>query len=246
MRLRKSSPQPSPAGRGGPRGVRARELAEVTLQRVVAEPAARAAPGGRSSNPVTLPISAASCNLRNAIGGTVTVTSPSTVETAPLRRLSSIDHSTSISRRAWTSSSRRGSRPNAATPGPYRLTPCRPGSRRHQTTLPSPPARPASNTALKPMAAAPASAATISCSRARGSPPPGRTASIWGMPSGSASGDRCCGWASAADPLDPGSQVRDPGAIGFARGCRSGGLGKKLDGGRHSCVSSRPYVHGMF
>ena len=178
----------------------ARELgAEVTLQRVVAEPAARAAPGGRSSSPVTLPISAASCNLRDAMGGTVTLTSPSTVETAPLRRLSSIDHSTSISRRAWTSSSRRGSRPNAATPGPYRLTPCRPGSRRHQTTLPSPPARPASNTALKPMAAAPASAATISCSRARGSPPPGRTASIWGMPSASASRDRCM----PAEPAPP-------------------------------------------
>ena len=88
---------------------------------------------------------------------------------------------------------------------------------------------------LKPVAEEPASAATISYSWADGRPPPA-TASL-----GQTERLAPCGDPSRTllDTLDPSAQIRQQRLIEHIRGTEDG---KKLDGGRHACLSSQEFM----
>ena len=121
--------------------------------------------------------SAASCSRRLATIGSVP-TSPTTARMPGARNPSSIAHRISASRGVSASTTRPGSSPCAARPGPYRS-----GCGRHQSTMPfsfamSRPRMPA----IKAAASAPSSssppAPRISWRAPRAKPPPGNARSI--------------------------------------------------------------------
>ena len=144
-----------------------------------------------TSSTVTPRASAASCSRRVAETSTPLAPasiSPTTAVRPPVRKPSSIAHSTCAVALARTSSTRSGARPKLRRPGAYRApVSCSVSERRHHRMSPAADSasacRRAASAAAKPTAdpASPAGAVT-SCRHPSGSPPHGKAASTAAVP----------------------------------------------------------------